>query len=248
MKRVAFLVSMLILSLTISAQDLYYMYGKQRIPLQAKENSLVLMVHNTDGIFDLINELGKYGEIHYELSKTDGFVSIEIPHEEVFNNVISIASNSSLVKTYSPAFICEDFTLPSYCIGEVITKLASGKTRAQLDSVVESLGYSIKNDDKFVKEQFIVSVNKKDGNKTIEAANLLFETGLFEFAEPNFLVNDAFNTSDPLFQYQWGLKNTGQNGGIEGVDINAEPAWDITTGSANIVVAVVDNGVQIRSS
>ncbi|MDY5969319.1 MAG: S8 family serine peptidase [Bacteroidales bacterium] len=159
--------------------------------------------------------------------------------------MISIASNSSLVKTYSPAFICEDFAVPSYCIGEVILKLAPEKTRAQLDSVVESLEYSIKDSDLFVKEQFIVSINEKDGNKTLEAANLLFETGLFEFAEPNFLVDNAFNTSDPLFQYQWGLKNTGQNGGIAGVDINVEPAWGITTGSANIVVAVVDNGVQL---
>lgn len=56
MKRVVLFALMLILSLAISAQDLYYMYGKQRIPLQTKGNSLVLMVHNTDGIFDLINE------------------------------------------------------------------------------------------------------------------------------------------------------------------------------------------------
>lgn len=49
--------------------------------------------------------------------------------------------------------------------------------------------------------------------------------------------------SNPLYSQQYYLKNTGQNGGIKGVDINAEPAWLITNGSPNITVAVIDDGV-----
>src|SRR5271157_2548706 len=49
--------------------------------------------------------------------------------------------------------------------------------------------------------------------------------------------------SDPQFSQQWALNNTGQSGGMPGDDIHATQAWNITTGSRNVVVAVIDSGV-----
>ncbi len=65
-----------------------------------------------------------------------------------------------------------------------------------------------------------------------------------EYAEPNYLGNFC-NTipNDPDFSQQWYLENTGQNGGTPGVDIKAPEAWDIQTGDASVVVAVIDTGV-----
>jgi len=52
--------------------------------------------------------------------------------------------------------------------------------------------------------------------------------------------------NDRLFQLQWGLLNTGQTiaerSGTSGEDINIIPAWDITTGSSDITMAVLDSG------
>ncbi len=50
--------------------------------------------------------------------------------------------------------------------------------------------------------------------------------------------------NDPHYPAQWHLNNTGQSGGTAGYDINAESAWDITTGDSAIVVAVIDDGVE----
>jgi subtilisin family serine protease len=49
--------------------------------------------------------------------------------------------------------------------------------------------------------------------------------------------------NDPFFSEQWSLNNSGQIGGTPGADINAKGAWDISTGSDSIVVAVIDTGV-----
>lgn len=67
------------------------------------------------------------------------------------------------------------------------------------------------------------------------------------YAEPNYLARKAAVPSDPDFARQWGLRNTGQyvNGlsGTPGADISAPGAWDRHTGSAGVVVAVVDSGI-----
>ncbi|MCY1081056.1 S8 family serine peptidase [Archangium lansingense] len=48
---------------------------------------------------------------------------------------------------------------------------------------------------------------------------------------------------DPLFGSLWGLKNTGQDGGVAGADIGATQAWSLTTGSEEVVLAVIDSGL-----
>ncbi|MEZ6005045.1 MAG: S8 family serine peptidase [Planctomycetota bacterium] len=48
--------------------------------------------------------------------------------------------------------------------------------------------------------------------------------------------------NDPLYPDQIHLHNTGQLGGLPDADIDAPEAWDITRGSREFVVAIVDNG------
>lgn len=68
----------------------------------------------------------------------------------------------------------------------------------------------------------------------------LLAAGLIEFFEPNYTVKTFKTPNDFLFPQQWGLKNDSSRS----VDISAEAAWDITTGSEEIVIGVVDTGVQ----
>ena len=68
-----------------------------------------------------------------------------------------------------------------------------------------------------------------------------------EYAEPNFVIRLHGEPVDPFFPLLWGLHNTGQ--AIRGVpgtadaDIDATEAWDLTTGSAANVVAIIDTGI-----
>lgn len=68
--------------------------------------------------------------------------------------------------------------------------------------------------------------------------------------EPEFRRSRlAGPTGEPHFGQQWALNNTGQAiGGFTGVrdvDMNVPEAWQITTGSASLVVAVIDDGVDL---
>jgi subtilisin family serine protease len=64
------------------------------------------------------------------------------------------------------------------------------------------------------------------------------------YAEPNYIYQASQLTpNDPQFPLQWNLRNTGQSGGLAGADIHAAQAWSLTTGSSNVVVAVIDSGI-----
>jgi len=83
------------------------------------------------------------------------------------------------------------------------------------------------------------------------------------WVEPNAVWRPALEPPDPQFPLQWGLSNFGQtldsfadvndqavrpadgvtDDGTAGFDIGARDAWDLTTGSGNVRVAVVDTGM-----
>ena len=67
-----------------------------------------------------------------------------------------------------------------------------------------------------------------------------------EHVEPNYELRAALTPDDPRFAEQWSLNNVGQTGGLVDADIDAPESWDITTGSAETIVAVIDTGVDAR--
>jgi serine protease len=56
-----------------------------------------------------------------------------------------------------------------------------------------------------------------------------------EYAEPDFVMRPTLVPNDPSYSAQWHY--------YEAFGINAPAAWDITTGSATVRVAVVDTGI-----
>ena len=68
-----------------------------------------------------------------------------------------------------------------------------------------------------------------------------------EFVEPNYVIRVAAVPNDPSFGNLWGLFNSGQtvfgSPGIAGADIDAPQAWDLSTGSRDHVVGVIDSGI-----
>lgn len=79
-----------------------------------------------------------------------------------------------------------------------------------------------------------------------------------EYIEPNYIYSslDASvqtapdSIKDKFFYSQWSLLNNGKNtwnpGSPIGIDLNAIKAWEITTGSRNVIIAVIDSGTDLN--
>ncbi|WP_197446286.1 S8 family serine peptidase [Tautonia plasticadhaerens] len=63
------------------------------------------------------------------------------------------------------------------------------------------------------------------------------------YAEPDYVIGAGTSPDDPRFGELWGLRNVGQGSGTVGADIGAMTAWQQSTGSDGVVVAVLDSGV-----
>lgn len=73
------------------------------------------------------------------------------------------------------------------------------------------------------------------------AIEVLSSNTLVDYAEPNYIYHAIKTPNDTDFAKQWGLKNTMTI--ASKVDIDAEKAWDITTGSEQVIVAIIDSGM-----
>jgi outer membrane protein assembly factor BamB/subtilisin family serine protease len=84
------------------------------------------------------------------------------------------------------------------------------------------------------------------GDEVPDAVARLRATGLYDFVEPDYLLFPDATPNDPNFPAQWALQNTGQlPGSTAGADIRAVPAWDVIKEAPDVVVAVVDTGVNL---
>jgi serine protease len=90
---------------------------------------------------------------------------------------------------------------------------------------------------------WLVAFQEPVDTATAEAAATLLEgAGIARFAAPDYPLRAMLTTNDPFFVHgdQWYLKDAASTG-YAGID--AAHAWDITTGSAGMVIAVVDSGI-----
>jgi len=82
----------------------------------------------------------------------------------------------------------------------------------------------------------------------VEAAVQRYEASPdVEYAEPDFMLQPTqASPNDPYYSRLYGLENSGQTNGTADADVDATGAWGTTTGSPGTVIAVIDEGVDIK--
>lgn len=133
-----------------------------------------------------------------------------------------------------------------YVPGELIVKFQTAASDAAIAAAHSAIGVrTIKAFSTGNNKFHHVKLNP--GEVLEDAAHKYQQSPAVEYAEPNYLYQLSIIPDDTQFTSLWGLHNTGQavNGttGTVGADIDAPEAWNLTTGSANVIIALVDTGI-----
>lgn len=101
-------------------------------------------------------------------------------------------------------------------------------------------------------DAYVLRVTEATGRNPLRTANLIAERPEVESCTPQVMVpmmrQNAFLTRKRLFQRQWYLNSntTTLTDVLPDADIDAPEAWQITTGSRDIVLAVIDDGFDLK--
>ena|GEM_PF-2388820 len=140
-----------------------------------------------------------------------------------------------------------------YADGEVLVKFKPGLDLAAVNNFAAAHSLKLKRHFKFLsmsKGQEIVLLKSTKKVDAEVLAKELSGNANVEYATPNYRRELALTPNDIDFVNGklWGMHNTGQNGGTNDADIDAPEAWNISTGSSSLIVAVVDTGFDYTHS
>jgi subtilisin family serine protease len=95
---------------------------------------------------------------------------------------------------------------------------------------------------------YTLATDKSSQGNALTMANYFHTNGNFDVAEPDLIPTDIIATcpTDPFFNMQWGMQNTGQYGGTPGMDIRACNGWNWTTGDPTVNIAIFDQGFEMN--
>jgi len=130
---------------------------------------------------------------------------------------------------------------PKYVPNQLLVRFRAGTPRAWQEGAHAGLKAQVLRRYRSVGNLALVRLPQ--GMSVEEAVKLYRRDPNVLYAEPDYLLYADVIPNDTSFSELWGLHNTGQSGGTPDADIDAPAAWDLTTGSDTVVVAVIDTGI-----
>jgi len=117
-----------------------------------------------------------------------------------------------------------------YVEGELLVKFRPGVTKAAALKRHQAMGAAVIRGFSLV--HGLDHIKLPPGITVKEAVVRYMSDGDVEYAEPNYIKKALLIPNDTYFTQQWGLQR-----------VKAPQAWDITTGSSGVTVAVIDTGI-----
>jgi len=150
-----------------------------------------------------------------------------VKFKEEINLVLSISNN-----IMSTGIISIDELNKEYKVHDIIGTFTSVVTNPKNPELFKSIGLDR------------IYTFKVDENVNIfNAINEYRKNPYVEEIDVSGIGHGCIIPNDPDFSKQWGFHNTGQVGGTPDADIDAPEGWDLQMGNGNIIVAIVDSGI-----
>jgi subtilisin family serine protease len=237
MKKISLIIALLVLSNLALCQQLFYYSNNSKVYLTEDKSYLLVLVNSNKTQFaeNIIQPMvAKYFD-SYEISPTYNLIKIKPKNSDKATNAIALLKNNPDVKAVWYSIYTQD-NIPIIPTGEILYSSKSN-LKAPFDNSLNT------NADGSNSNMFNIATNI-DNSEIFAIANSYYENGDAKWCHPNFWSPISLFTNDPLWNQQYYLRNTGQLGGIAGIDINLVGAWNITRGNPNLRVAVIDQGVE----
>ena len=147
---------------------------------------------------------------------------------------VGAADRDAALQPRTPGTPASDGSWAEFVPGELIVRFAAGTPAAGRQQAVEAIGGRLAHG---LRSPGLALVTLPAGADTRAAAARLARQAGILYAEPNFLYRLSATPDDPRFAEMWGLDASDDH------DIDARSAWNVTTGSDSVLVAVVDSGI-----
>jgi len=139
---------------------------------------------------------------------------------------------------------------PTVVEGELLVTFKNNLSQSSVDNLLYGMGVS---SSQIIGKQNVRLITVANGMSVQQAVNNFAADSNVLHAQPNYRYYATAIPNDPSYNQIWALNNTGQainkpsypinNPGIAGNDMDAEQAWDHITDCSNVVVAVLDAGI-----
>ena len=130
---------------------------------------------------------------------------------------------------------------------ELVVRFTSGLAKKTRDAILKSRGFQVRRVNPFVPDQVIVHhpENRYSADQLIDIANDWTELDEVIVAAPNFVSQFQREAPFKIRAEEWHLDNKGGDSTVAGEDVGIRDAWAITRGKPSVIVAVLDDGVDI---
>lgn len=232
LKIILFFIAFIFSSFWGFSQELYYWSNGRKVKLVEDKSSMVVyekesqkLKHRSSVATKEIKDLSDKVLGNYKIVK--------------FYDKITLAANAfeeSSIKSKRYGLIDEKGD-SIYLSNVILLKL---KSNYEYNDLIYILGqYNAR----YISNDYnVVKIYVENIDDVLSVANEIYESGKVEWCHPNFLVNMKRNFEPRDKQYY--IHNKYHYCGAFGNDINIVKAWEISQGCTNIIVAVIDDGVE----
>ena len=191
---------------------------------------------------------------NYEILRRLGeqFVILGLPNPQTRGELVDLARdlrrNEPVAKQAGLVTTPQEADVPLILTDQFVARFGSGVSKDDIAALNDQYGVEILRPDRSEANVLLLAATQESTRDALELSKIYHESQLTEFSEPNFLVFHQYRQTipnDPFFGNQWHHRNTGQNGGAADADLDTPTAWDRTTGDANTIIAIIDNGFDV---
>lgn len=209
-------VILLVICNTPTFAEHYYYYHGERVPLIVNMDSVAIYARLTS---------------RNARTLSDSIVISTIPIETI--NQLSVQEDLDIL---SIEYLVGDSLSTDRMSNRFYIKLHEYADTVALKALVQETNTHLIGQVPYMKKWYEVMVANSMIDNTLDMSNYFFETGLFADVDPGLPLKLTTNcVNDSAFASQWALPA-----------INACDAWEYTIGDPNLIVAIIDQGIDFE--